>query len=73
MKLSVSLAEEDVEFLDDYARAHGLASRSAAVRRAVRMLRTAELGGDYAAAWQEWAQSGEGAVWDSTVADGLAS
>jgi len=40
MKLSVSLSDEDVEFLDEYARSKRLSSRSAAVQRAVRLLRS---------------------------------
>ena len=32
MKLSVSLPDEDVEFLDRYAAEHGIGSRSAAVQ-----------------------------------------
>ena len=72
MKLSVSLPEEDVATLDDYARAHGLSSRSAALQRAIRMLRNPELEQDYAAAWDDWEASGEEAAWESTAADGLA-
>ena len=71
MKLSVSLRDEDVATLDEYARTHGLASRSAAVQRAIEMLRHPDLEQDYAAAWDEWEASGEEAVWASTVADGL--
>ena len=48
MKLSVSLADEDVEFLDEYARAQGIASRSAVVQRALRLLRAFELAPSYA-------------------------
>jgi Arc/MetJ-type ribon-helix-helix transcriptional regulator len=71
MKVSVSLPGEDVQFLDDYAREQGLDSRSAALHRAVRLLRTAELGGSYEAAWDEWATRDDGALWDATTADGL--
>ena len=39
MKLSVSLSAEDVAVLDAYVERTGLPSRSAAVQRAVRMLR----------------------------------
>jgi metal-responsive CopG/Arc/MetJ family transcriptional regulator len=72
MKVSVSLPDDDVAALDEYARAQGLKSRSAAVQRAIRMLRHPDLEQNYAAAWQEWAQSGEQAAWEATVADGLA-
>jgi Arc/MetJ-type ribon-helix-helix transcriptional regulator len=73
MKVSVSLPGEDVEFLDAYAKEQGLESRSAALHRAVRLLRTAELGGSYQAAWQEWTAEGEAELWESTIADGLTS
>ncbi len=71
MKLSVSLPEEDVEFLDEYSRAKGYDSRSAVVHKAVRLLRSSELGEAYADAWEEWSDSGETVVWDTTVEDGL--
>ncbi len=73
MKLSVSLPNEDVEFLDEYARTQGYDSRSAVVHRAVRLLRSTELGEAYAEAWSEWSQSGEADVWDAAVGDGLAT
>ncbi len=71
MKVSVSLPAEDVEFLEEYAREQKLDSRSAALHRAVRLLRTAELGGTYEAAWTEWAAAGEADAWAPTVGDGL--
>lgn len=73
MKVSVSLPGEDVQFLDEYAKEQGLESRSAALHRAVRLLRTAELGGTYEAAWEEWAVQDDGTLWDSTIGDGLKS
>jgi len=72
MKLSISLPDEDVAALDEYARAAGLRSRSAAVQRAIRYLRHPELEQDYAAAWEEWESSGEREAWETTTADGLA-
>lgn len=72
MKISVSLPDEDVQFLDAYAKSRGIPSRSAAVTRAVRSLRVLELSEDYADAWEEWAEESE-PEWSSTTADGLAS
>lgn len=72
MKISLSLPDEDVQFLDEYAAAHGVASRSATVQRAVRMLRASGLGSSYEAAWSEWEASGESEVWDSALSDGVA-
>jgi Arc/MetJ-type ribon-helix-helix transcriptional regulator len=71
MKLSVSLPDEDVATLDEYARSQGLPSRSAAVHRAVQLLRYPDLEQDYAAAWDEWVTSGDQALWDSTAGDGI--
>jgi Arc/MetJ-type ribon-helix-helix transcriptional regulator len=70
MKLSVSLPDEDVKFLDDYAKQLGINSRSAVVHRAVRLLQASELGPAYEAAWEEWA-AGDADAWDAAVADGL--
>jgi Arc/MetJ-type ribon-helix-helix transcriptional regulator len=72
MKLSVSLPAEDVEFLDEYARRQGIESRSAALHRAVRLLRATGLGSAYEDAWDEWHESGEAELWDVTAADGFA-
>lgn len=71
MKLSVSLPDEDVAILDEFARTAGLSSRSAALHHAVRMLRLPALEEDYEAAWQEWETSGEQAAWSVTAADGV--
>ena len=71
MKLSVSIPDDDVAFLDAFARGRGLASRSAALHEAVRLLRASELAPEYEAAWREWSESGGGETWDATVADGL--
>ncbi len=73
MKVSVSLPEGDVEFLDTYANSQGYTSRSAVLHKAVRLLRVANLGADYEDAWSEWAGSGEGEAWEATTADGLGS
>ena len=72
MKLSISLPDEDVAALDEYARASGLRSRSAAVQHAIQLLRHRDLEQDYVAAWDEWESSGELAAWEGMVADGLA-
>ncbi len=71
MKVSVSLPDEDIEFLDAYARSVGARSRSAVVQRAVQLLRATELGPAYAQAWQEWEAGGDSEVWESVSGDGL--
>ena len=60
VKLSVSLSEEDVRVLDAYVRNTGLPSRSAAVQRAIRMLRYPALEEDYGNAWTEWSERRRG-------------
>jgi Arc/MetJ-type ribon-helix-helix transcriptional regulator len=71
VKLSVSLSEEDVAFVDDYVERTGAPSRSSALQRAIALLRTAELEEEYAAAFDEWSATEE-AAWDRAAADGLA-
>ena len=71
MKVSVSLPDEDVQFLDDYAASQGIGSRSAAVHKAVRLLRASELGPAYEEAWSDWEGSADAADWDGVASDGL--
>jgi Arc/MetJ-type ribon-helix-helix transcriptional regulator len=72
MKISVSLPDQDVEFLDSYAQSQGFESRSAVVHAAVQMLRSSKLGAAYADAWLESEESGDAAIWDKATSDGLA-
>ncbi|SFP69323.1 Ribbon-helix-helix protein, copG family [Amycolatopsis arida] len=74
MKLSVSLPEDDVEFVDEFARRHASASRSAVIHQAITLLRNATLENAYAAAWDEWADDADdtAGAWEGTAADGLA-
>lgn len=69
MKVSVSIPDEDVEFLDNYTETHQVASRSATLQRAIRLLRASELSEDYAAAFSEWADDPANDAWDNVVAD----
>jgi Arc/MetJ-type ribon-helix-helix transcriptional regulator len=71
MKVSISLPDEDVEFLDAYGHSQGIESRSAVVHKAVRMLRASELGAAYEEAFTSWEDEGEAAIWDAVTADGL--
>ena len=73
MKVSVSLPEDDVEFLDSYARAQGIESRSAAVHKAVGLLRATLLADAYEEAWDSWAASDDASAWEAVTADGLGS
>jgi Arc/MetJ-type ribon-helix-helix transcriptional regulator len=71
MKVSVSLPEDDVEFLDAYGQSQGIESRSAVVHKAVGLLRASELGDAYEDAFASWSDEGEAASWDVVTADGL--
>ena len=71
MKVSVSLPDEDVEFLDTYAQTEGFQSRSAVLHKAVRLLRGTKLDAAYEEAFEEWEQSGEARDWEITVDDGI--
>ncbi|MEZ0072178.1 ribbon-helix-helix domain-containing protein [Planotetraspora sp. GP83] len=71
MKLSVSLPEEDVAFLDEYVTRHEALSRSAALHDAIRLLRAVSLEEEYVAAFEEWDAGEDASVWDATSGDGI--
>ncbi|WP_028813413.1 ribbon-helix-helix domain-containing protein [Streptomyces flavidovirens] len=71
MKISVSLPQEDVTFVDAYAAKTEAESRSAVIHAAIEMLRASQLEEDYGAAFQEWDASEDAAFWDRTTGDGL--
>ncbi len=69
MKVSVSVPDEDIEFLDNYAKTHRVASRSAALQRAIRLLRASELSDSYAVAFTEWADDPDNTAWETATGD----
>jgi Arc/MetJ-type ribon-helix-helix transcriptional regulator len=69
VKLSASLPDEDVAFLDAYRQANGFHSRSAVLHLAIRMLRGAELTSSYEPAWPEWSQTTEAIAWSAVPAN----
>ena len=71
MKVSVSLPDDDLTFVDEYAARVGTTSRSAVIHRAIGLLRSASLEDAYAAAWEEW-EAGDAPLWDATTSDGIA-
>ena len=71
MKVSVSLPEDDVAFLDSYVQEQGMDSRSAALHKAVGLLRTTQLASAYEDAWESWTDSGDAEIWEAATADGL--
>lgn len=68
-KISLSLPEADLAFLDAQALEGRYPSRSAAVQDAVRLLRESRLADAYAEAYGE----GYDDDWDRVIDDGLAS
>ena len=72
VKISVSLPEDDVRFIDDYATQANVSTRSAVIHEAVMMLRSISMETAYTAAWDEWAGSEDAALWDTASSDGLA-
>ena len=71
VKVSVSLPEEDIRYIDDYVRRTGSPSRSSALHRAVSLLRMSEIEEAYTSAWDEWQETEDAGLWDSTSGDGL--
>lgn len=69
MKISVSLPEEDIAFLDGYT----AESRSAAIHEAIRLLRQEGLRREYEDAFAEWDGSEDARLWDHVAADGIES
>lgn len=72
MKVSISLPDDDVAFVDDYASRLGITSRSSVLHRAIGLLRMSELEDAYVAAWDDWAAGEDIGLWDGTAADGIA-
>jgi Arc/MetJ-type ribon-helix-helix transcriptional regulator len=70
MKVSVSLPDDDIVFLDQLAQSHGYASRSAVVHQAIALLRLGGLADAYEDAWASWSSVHE-SDWDAASSDGL--
>ena len=71
MKLSISLPDEDVAFIDRFREDADDDSRSAVVQRAIAMLRAAELANQYEIAFRSWDGSEDAQLWDVAVGDGI--
>jgi Arc/MetJ-type ribon-helix-helix transcriptional regulator len=67
VKVSVSIPDDDLAYLDTQTLAGRYPSRSAALHDAIRMLRESELADAYAEAFAEWQDD----AWDAAAADGL--
>ena len=71
MKISVSLPQEDVAFVDEYAARTEAESRSAVIHAAIESLRATQLEAEYTEAFAEWGASEDAALWDRTSGDGI--
>ena len=65
MKLSISIPDEEFDFLNKCVDDGDYESRSAVIARALRLLRSADLGKMYDEAFAEWQESADFADWDS--------
>lgn len=70
VKLSVSMSDGDLEYLDKIA-ADMKGNRSAAIHKLLRIQRELDAEDAYAQAFDEWERSGEDAIWHSAAHDGL--
>lgn len=71
MKLSVSLPETQVAFLDRYRQEHGLSSRSEVLQVALKLLQGRMLEEEYRAAGEEWQRNGDAKLWNEVDSEGL--
>ena len=71
VKVSTTLPERDVDFIERYTIRNNLPNRAAAYQAAVRALRHEDLMRQYEEADKEWYESGEVEVWECTVGDGI--
>lgn len=71
MKISISVSDEDLAYLDAETATGMFPSRSAAVAAAIAHLRRGTLVASYDEAFAEWEASGEAESWDAVAADGI--
>jgi Arc/MetJ-type ribon-helix-helix transcriptional regulator len=71
MKVSVSIPDDDLAFLESQIAEGRFPNRSAAIHGAIRSLRTRHLESQYAEAAKDWRESGEEGAWEVTLADGV--
>jgi Arc/MetJ-type ribon-helix-helix transcriptional regulator len=71
VKISVSLPDDDLAFVDEYAARTGAGSRSSVIHQAIGLLRLSELEESYAETWREWDASEDARLWRAIVADGI--
>ena len=71
MKVSVSIPDDDLAYLETQIAAGRYPTRSAAFHAAVKSLRSRDLEAQYAEAMAEWRESPDSTAWETTVGDGI--
>jgi hypothetical protein len=71
VKLSVSVDQGFVPFIERYQHNHTVRTKSEVVERALELLRKAELEQAYKEAAQDWLENPDAALWENTVGDGI--
>ena len=71
IKLSVSVDQTFVPFIERYQHNHTIRTKSEVVERALELLRKAELEQAYKEAAQDWLENPDAALWENTVGDGI--
>lgn len=70
-KVSISLSDEDIAYLDGEVVEGRFASRSAAAQHAIHLLRESALADAYAEAYGAWDDADESSLWDAATGDGV--
>jgi Arc/MetJ-type ribon-helix-helix transcriptional regulator len=70
MKLSISLPDEDIEFVDRLVSTRPSSNRSSILHAAIVALRDQHLAQEYRQAAAEWAD-GDGPAWEAVTGDGV--
>jgi hypothetical protein len=71
IKLSVSVDQNFLPFIERYQQDHTVRTKSEVIERALNLLRKAELEAAYCEAGREWRENPDAALWENVVADGL--
>lgn len=68
MKISVSLPDDDVAFIDERG-----SNRSAVLHEAIQLMRERQLTADYTDAFSDWDSSDDAKLWDGVSGDGVSA
>lgn len=73
IQISARIDESLADFLESYQQRYDVKNRSEALEQAIEALRERALTEEYAQAMEEWESSGDAALWEGTVGDGITS